>query len=136
MSQGKAYTEEQKQMIIESLQPFLELGYSRNKACNFIGFDPTTLSVWVRGDEALSMKLTAWENKTTAIAMANIQKAIKAEKDSKDKVKMNSWKWVERKEETMKPKSDITTDGKPIPLLHAVQSNDGNPQSDGDEKED
>jgi transposase-like protein len=51
MAQGKPFTPEERKIIIESLRPYLEMGFSRNKACKFIGLDPTTLSKWVQDDE-------------------------------------------------------------------------------------
>lgn len=115
MAQGKAFTPEERQSIIESLQPFLEMGYSRNKACSFIGLDPTTLSKWVQDSEALSMKLVAWENANIALALANVHKALRVEAESEDARVDNSWKYLERKEETFKPKQDIMSDDKPLP---------------------
>lgn len=125
MAQGKAFTPEQREMILESLRPHLELGFSRSKACKLVGLDESTLSKWSVADEALSMKLTSWENMTSALAMANIQMAIRKEAESDEDVrKENSWKWAERKEETMKPKQDVTSDDKPImptPILTVVK---------------
>jgi len=96
--QGKPYTEQQKNTIIESLRPYLEAGLSRNRACNRVGFDPTTLSKWVVNDPALSIKLQAWEDAINLMALANIQDAIRREGELEDDVKKeNSWKWVERK---------------------------------------
>lgn len=116
LAQGKAYTDEQRTTIIESLRAYLELGYSRNKACNFVGLDATTLSKWVKDDEALSMKLSSWENLVNTIAISNIKKAIQIEgADEKDTRKENSWKWLERKEESFKPKQDVTTNDKDLP---------------------
>jgi len=120
MAQGKAFTPEERETIIQSLRPHLELGFSRNKACSLIGLPPQTLSNWVQEDEALGMRLESWESYTTALAMANIQMAIRKEADSPDDVrKENSWKWAERKEQSLKPKSDVTTNDKdlPVPIL-------------------
>lgn len=98
MAQGKAFTKEQKDVIIESLKPHLELGFSRNKACELIGLDPTTLSKWIKADEALSMKIQGWENTVNTIVMANIVDAIKREGELQDDIrKENSWKWAERR---------------------------------------
>lgn len=108
--QGKPYTEEQKTMIIESLRTFLEMGFSRNRACTMVGFDPTTLSKWVVNDPALSIKLQAWENTINAMALANIYDAIKREGELQDDVKKeNSWKWAERKMKAdFSPRQELT----------------------------
>lgn len=134
MAQGKEWTIEEKETIIQSLKPYLEMGYSRNKACSFIGLTPSTLSNWVKDDESLGMKLTGWENVVNTIAIANIKKAIELEgKDEKDIRKENSWKWIERKEESFKPKQDVTTNDKDLPTpimkLDGILPNNSNNQN-------
>lgn len=122
--QGKAYTEKEKLGIIESLKPFLEMGYSRKKACSFIGFDDTTLGKWLKADAGLSSKVVAWENTNNALALANVYKALLKEAEADDGKVDNSWRYLERREESFKPKSDITSDDKqlPTPLLANVQT--------------
>jgi transposase-like protein len=119
MSQGKAFTPEEKESIIKSLQPYLEMGFSRNKACEFIGLAPQTLSVWVQDDESLRMKLTGWENVVNTIAMQNIVQAIQKENESEDLRLENTWKWADRKMKddgfTTKTETDVTTNGKDLP---------------------
>lgn len=123
MAQGKAFTPEERASIIESVRPFLEMGYSRNKACRFIGLDPTTLSKWVQEDEALSMKLIGWENVNNALALATIHQVIQNEKiqaDENGSTKAdNAWKLVSKLEEGYKDKLDVTSDDKvlPTPIL-------------------
>ncbi len=138
MAQGKAFTEEQRETIIQSLQDWLELGFSRNKACAFIGLKPNTLSNWVKEDEALGMKLVGWENANNKIAMSNIRDAMVKESETEDLKKENSWKWVSAKEETMKPKQDITSDDKalPTPILTVtkdVHTNDSDAEDSSTE---
>lgn len=119
MAQGKAFTPEERIRIIESLKPYLEMGFSRNKACNFIGLDPTTLSKWVVDDESLSMKLTGWENVNTALALANIHQAMQNEAilvNEKGETKVdNSWKLVSKLEDGYKDKLDVTSNNKELP---------------------
>jgi hypothetical protein len=119
MSQGKPFTPEQKATIIESLRPYLEMGFSRNKACRFIALDPTTLSKWVQDDEALSMKLVSWENVNSALALANIHQALKNESilaGEKGDVRVdNSWKLISKLEDGYKDKLDVTTNDKELP---------------------
>ena len=95
MSQGKEFTTEQRQEIMQSLKPYLELGFSRNKACDLIGLPPTTLSNWAREDEALGMKLEGWENAMNKTALANIQTAMVKETED-GKADTAKW-WAERK---------------------------------------
>lgn len=119
MAQGKAFTPEERARIIESLKPYLEMGFSRNKACNFIGLDPTTLSKWVVDDQSLSMKLTGWENVNTALALANIHQAMQNEAilvNEKGETKVdNSWKLVSKLEDGYKDKLDVTSNNKDLP---------------------
>lgn len=118
MAQGKAFTPEERETIVESLRPYLEMGFSRNKSCRFIGLEPTTLSKWVQDDEALSMKLTSWENVNTALALSNIHQALKNEAilaTEKGDVRMdNSWKLVSKLEDGYKDKVDITSNDKTV----------------------
>ena len=97
MSQGKPYTDKQKETIIESLRESLELGFSRAKSCRMLGLDDTTLSKWVKADESLSMKLQNWENAINRIAMSNIRQQITIETDEDDKRKETTKWWAERK---------------------------------------
>lgn len=108
MAQGKAFTPEQRQEIIQSLKDFLEMGFSRNKACEMVGLPPQTLSNWVVNDEALGMKLQGWENTVNRLAVNNIKTAIIAEANNPDDiVKNNSWKWVERRIKEFSPKQEL-----------------------------
>lgn len=115
--QGKAYTDKEKAAIIESLQPWLEMGFSRRKACKFIGFDDTTLSKWVQDDAGLSIKLQGWENAINMVAMQNILNAIQKENESEDLRLENTWKWADRK---------MKDDGFTTKIEQEVTNPDGN----------
>ena len=97
MAQGKAFTKEQREEIIQSLKPFLQDGLSRARACSIIGLAESTLSNWVKEDEALGMKLRSYENELNSIALRAIANGIKKELESEDTRLENSWKWAERK---------------------------------------
>jgi hypothetical protein len=142
MSQGKPFTPEQRAIIIESLRPYLEMGFSRNKSCRFIGLDPTTLSKWVQDDEALSMKLVSWENVNSALALANIHQALQNEAvltAEKGDVRVdNSWKLISKLEDGYKDKLDVTSNDKELPApiisLHGrILRNNSTPQDSGTE---
>jgi len=130
MAQGKAYTEKEREEILESLRPYLEMGYSRSKACKFIGLDESTLSKWAKASESLSMKLQGWENLINSMVMSNIADAIRREGELEDDLrKENSKWWAERK-----MKDDFSTrqentgaDGKdlPTPILTIQQNAKG-----------
>lgn len=143
MSQGKAFTKEQRESIIESLRPYLELGFSRSKSCKMVGLDESTLSKWAQADEALSIKLSGWENVNSALALANVHQAIQNENALLEKGEVrvdNSWKLLNVKEDGYKPKQDITTDGKELPQpiisLDVLRRNNSTPQDSGAEQKD
>lgn len=97
MAQGKEWTTEEREIIIQSLQSYLEAGFSRNKACQFVGLPPQTLSNWVVNNEALGIKLASWENAINKVAMQNIIDAINKEGESEDSRKETTKWWLERK---------------------------------------
>lgn len=127
MAQGKQFTPEQREEIIKSLQPYLEMGFSRNKACAFIGLPPQTVSNWVQDDEALGMRLTSFENVNNALALANIHQALKNEGailgEGKDVRAENSWKLVSKLEDGYKDKLDLTTNDKDISTVQQSAAN-------------
>lgn len=118
MSQGKAFTPEQREMIIQSLRTYLEMGFSRNKACSLIGLPPQTLSNWVQNNEALGIKLQGFENTLSALAISNIASALRIEAESEDVKKETSKWWLERKLKedgfSTKVEQDITSGGEKI----------------------
>jgi hypothetical protein len=109
--QGKAYTEQERAVILESLRPYLELGFSRSKSCKFIGLDETTLCKWLSNNEALSMKIEGWENTINTVAMANIRDAINKEAEMDDARKETTKWWLERRmKQDFSIKTENTTD--------------------------
>lgn len=127
MSQGKPYTEKERETIVESLRPYLELGFSRSKACKFIGFDETTLSKWVNSDEVLSMKIEGWENTINTVAMANIRDAIMKESEMDDARKETTKWWLERRMKqdfSTKTEQDLTSGGERINFTWNEDNND------------
>jgi len=142
MAQGKAFKPEERDMIIQSIKPYLEMGFSRNKACSLIGLPPQTLSNWVQESEALGILLASWENVLNTIAINNIAQAIKRESELDDDLrKENSWKWAERrmKEDFSLRTEQTGADGKelPTPILNSyVFNNDITKENSTDAKED
>lgn len=134
MSQGKEWTEGERETIIQSLQPYLEVGMSRNKACDAIGLTPSTLSNWVKADDALGMKLSGMENTLNKLAMQNIADALAVEgKEEKGSRKETSKWYLERrmKNEFSTRTENTGADGKdlPTPILTVtkdVHTNDSN----------
>lgn len=97
MAQGREWTNEERETIIQSLKPFLEIGLSRNKACESIGLPPQTLSNWVVNDEALGMKIQGWENTLNLLAVSNIASALNKEAEMDDARKETSKWYLERR---------------------------------------
>jgi transposase-like protein len=128
LAQGKAFTKEQRAEIIQSLQASLELGYSRNKACEFIGLSPQTLSNWVKEDEALGIKLQSWESAIDTMVMANLRDAIKREGELPDDLKKeNSWQWAKRrmKNQGFSERTELTgSDGAELKITFDNSFND------------
>lgn len=121
MAQGKAFTKEERLEILESLREFLELGFSRSRACRVIGLNESTLSRWITADEVLGMKVQGWENAMNKLAMQNLRDGLLQEGNSDDPKKETSKWWAERKmKDEMSLRSELTgADGKdlPTPLL-------------------
>lgn len=144
MAQGKEWTTEEREMIIQSLRPYLEMGYSRNKACAFVGLTPSTLSNWVKADEALGIKLTSWENTLAGLALATVHQAIQNEKimaEEKGDVRAdNSWKYLSKREDGYKDKLDLSTNDKDLPApiisLDAIRRNNSTTENSEPRQED
>lgn len=126
MAQGRPFTKEERASIIESIKPFLEIGLSRNKACEAIGLDPTTLSKWVQDDEVLSMKLRGYENTMNMLAIANINSALQKEAETEDARKETSKWYLERrmKSEFSTRTENTGADGAPLTLTFDNSFND------------
>lgn len=98
MAKGKEWTKEQREQIVQSLKPYLEMGFSRNKACEFVGLAPATLSNWIKEEESLGILITSFENVVNTVAMQNVVDAINKENEMQEDIrKENSWKWLERR---------------------------------------
>ena len=133
MAQGKAWTSEQKDVIIQSLREYLELGFSRNKSCEMVGLAPQTLSNWIQKDEALGIKIQGWENAVNKLVMQNLLSAIQKESEMDDARKETTKWWAERKMKhdfSTKIESDVTTKGEPISLLGGLSNNNDSSNTD------
>jgi len=140
MAKGKEWTEEEIKNIIQGMKPYLELGFSRNKACSFIGVAPSTISNFVKQDDSLGILLTSWENVVSAIAISNVKQAIVKESELDDDLKKeNSWRWLERRVKDFSPKQELdhTTDGEKITGIEVtIITNETATQSNSDISED
>lgn len=68
MAQGKA---RDKEKTIEALAGYFKMGCSVKKACEYGGIPQSTVQTWIDNDEALRVKITAWQNEPNAMARAN-----------------------------------------------------------------
>lgn len=93
MAQGKKFTKEQRQEVIESLRPYLEVGFSRARACKMVGLNESTLSRWLTADEVLGMKVEGWENSINKLVMANLLDALRSESRNEEDTKKETSKW-------------------------------------------
>ena len=117
MAQGKKFTNEEKEEIIQSLRPYLEKGLSRNKACNIIGLPTSTLSNWIKENESLGIRIQSYENTMALMALTNIYSALKKEKSTRETDKKTSKWYLERKlrdDFSTKQNVDVVSDGKEI----------------------
>lgn len=142
MAQGVEFSTEERETIIESLRPFLEAGFSRNRACEQIGLHPTTLSKWVQADESLSMRLKGYENTLNMLALSNIASGLRAEAEMEGNQKpMSTWYSERRMKTEFSPRIESTgADGKDLPTpivpLANVQRNHSNTEDSGPTEED
>jgi len=121
MSQGKQYTEAQREEIIQSIRPYLEMGFSRNRACSLIGLTPSNLCNWTDKNEALEIRLQSYENAVNKLVMANLVDAIRieGENDSDSKKETTRW-WAERKMKndfSTRTETDINIKELPKPIM-------------------
>ena len=127
MAQGKEWTQAEKESIIQSLSPFLEAGFSRNRACESIGLTPSTLSNWVKADDALGMKLQGIENTLNILALSNIASALQTEAENEDPRKeMSRWYAERRMKQEFSTRTESTgADGKDLPTpIVTIKRND------------
>jgi len=127
MAQGKEWNTEERETIIQSLRPFLEAGFSRNRACESIGLTPSTLSNWVKANDALGMKLQGMENTLNILALANIASALQTEAENEDPRKeMSRWYAERRMKQEFSTRTESTgADGKDLPTpIVTIKRND------------
>jgi transposase-like protein len=106
--QGKAYTTEEREQIVQSLKKYFLLGYSITKACEYAGFNHQTVYNWVNEDSILYSKIRAWQGEVNAKAREVIAKAIVGDKEKGIEPDLNTAKWwAERTEkETFSTRQD------------------------------
>lgn len=90
--QGKKYTADQRAAIIDTLKPYLELGYDLKNACVMACQTYETIWRWVAADEVLKAKIKSWQNLVNVRARKNVVKEI-----NNGDADRSAW-WLERRE--------------------------------------
>lgn len=75
MAQGKKYD---KDKVMEALKPFFKLGCSIPKACAYAGIKYETVWRWLKDEEELLIKVTAWQNEINEAARRTWKQKIQS----------------------------------------------------------
>lgn len=114
MAQGKAYDKEK---LLKVLEPFLKLGYTRNKACTLAGIDASVVYKWEKEDPELSVKIDSWIEFPNQEARRNIVNKITDEKD----VETSKW-WVERRDkDSFSPRQENINENTNIEIKKTIE---------------
>jgi hypothetical protein len=89
---GKERTPQEKEELIRSIEPYLQLGYSVAGACHISGIPSSTVHDILASDETLRIKAHALQNMIHTKARQNIVEAIQ-----KGSVPLSQW-WMNRYE--------------------------------------
>lgn len=129
MAQGKPFTDEERNDIIESLKPYLMLNYDIKKS-HTLAFsnlsekykdnipEYTTIQKWIKNNPSLSVKVKAWRNSISA-------NARQVWKDSIDKGNyIASKEWLERIEkETFSTRQEVLVESEDdIKIINKLDS--------------
>jgi len=66
--QGKKRNKEE---TLEVLKEFFQLGCSVKKACEYGGIPESTVATWIASDDALRIRIYAWQNEMNTLARRN-----------------------------------------------------------------
>lgn len=89
---GQKRTKEEVNELFQSLEYYLELGFSLRKACNYTGLPYSTMQDALSDYESLRAKTTALQNKVNVKARENLIESIK-----NGNIKDSKW-WLEKKD--------------------------------------
>lgn len=74
--QGKAYTDEQKAKIMESIRPYLQLEFDIKNACAMANAPYESVLNWIKKDPALYIQVEAWQKSVQAKSRQNVAQTI------------------------------------------------------------
>jgi hypothetical protein len=118
---------------VKKLEEVFAIDGTVEEACFYADISKQTYYNWLEKNPKLVDRFKALREKPILKARRTMIKSLEEPTHAK-------WYLERKKKKEFGANIDVTTDGKPIPLLHAVanevQSNNSNPPSDGDEKED
>lgn len=111
---------------MEILRPFLQLGCSVRKACEYAGVPNSTVLTWVEADDDLRARVTAWQNEMNTLARRNWKEKLV------DGDYQASKEWLqskEKKEFSTRQEHDVDMNT-PIRVVEVAQENDNQNQPD------
>lgn len=139
MAQGKEYTIEQRMELIEAIKPYLQLGYSLRRACEYAGVSHGTIYNWYVNDEALRTEIKAWQGLVNTQARQNIVEHImgNTKKGIKPDLETSKW-WAERRErdDFSLRQENINTERSIKEVIDEFQDPDNFEYADNEEKTD
>lgn len=139
MAQGKEYTIEQRMELIEAIKPYLQLGYSLRRACEYAGVSHGTIYNWYVNDEALRTEIKAWQGLVNTQARQNIVEHImgNTKKGIKPDLDTSKW-WAERRErdDFSVRQENINTERSIKEVIDEFQDPDNFEYADNEEKTD
>lgn len=139
MAQGKEYTIEQRMELIEAIKPYLQLGYSLRRACEYAGVSHSTIYNWYINDEALRTEIKAWQGLVNTQARQNIVEHImgNTKKGIKPDLETSKW-WAERRErdDFSLRQENINTERSIKEIIDEFQDPDNFEYADNEEKTD
>lgn len=99
MQQGKEYTPQERIETLELVKPYLQLGYSVARACDYAGITHQTVYKWISEDEELQREVRAWQGMVNTQARQNIVEHIMGNKKKgiEPSLETSKW-WAERRE--------------------------------------
>lgn len=99
--------------LINRLEIAFQNGLNISQACLQVGISRETYYDHMK-DEAFAARMSHAQEYVSIKARQNIVDVV-----DKGNIEQSRW-WLERKDPEFKPKSDVTSDNKPIPILGAV----------------
>lgn len=117
--------------VIAKLEDAFSNGATDLQACFLANISKDSLYRYIQDNPEFSDRKEALKDMVAYQAKTNIRLSLLAD-DEKLKIETSKW-YLERKDKEFKPKSDITTDNKPMPLLggesNGLSSNTSDPEA-------